>query len=146
MTTSEKTRSLKVERQLAASPDDVFDAWTDPDSLSVWMCPGPGMRVPVAELDARVGGSFRIVMANDETQYDHKGTYQVVDRPRRLRFTWISPATGGGESVVTVDLSPAEGGTRLVLTHEGLPSAESAENHQGGWGNILDTLASHLSS
>jgi uncharacterized protein YndB with AHSA1/START domain len=51
-------------------------------------------------------------------------------------FTWVSQYTDG-ESVVTVDLSPDPAGTRLVLTHEGLPP-ESRDGHAEGWGQFLD--------
>ena len=46
-----------------------------------------------AETDPRDGGAFRIVMVNDDTDILHSGTYREIDRPRRLVFTWTSPAT-----------------------------------------------------
>jgi uncharacterized protein YndB with AHSA1/START domain len=58
-----------------------------------------------------------------------------------LIFTWISPGTQGEVSEVTVSLFGILSRTRLDLTHEGLPTAESIENHTNGWGRILEKLA-----
>jgi uncharacterized protein YndB with AHSA1/START domain len=47
--------------------------------------------------------------------------------------------------VVTIDLEPVgKGETELTLTHVGFPSAESAKNHEMGWGMILDKLAAKV--
>jgi uncharacterized protein YndB with AHSA1/START domain len=126
-----------VQRILPVDPDRAFDAWLEPSELRTWMAP-----VSDVEVDARVGGGFRIVMDRDEAHggpIEHGGEYRELDRPRRLVFTWISPYTDG-ESVVTVDLAPDPGGTRLVLTHEGLPP-ESRDGHAEGWGSFLDAYA-----
>jgi uncharacterized protein YndB with AHSA1/START domain len=64
------------------------------------------------------------------------GEYRELDRPNRLVFTWVSQYTDG-ESVVTVDLSPDPAGTRLVLTHEELPS-KSRDGHAERWSQFID--------
>jgi uncharacterized protein YndB with AHSA1/START domain len=123
-----------VQRTLPVGPDRAFDAWLEPSELRSWMAP-----VSDVEVDARVGGRFRIVMARAEAEggpIEHTGEYRELDRPRRLVFTWVSPYTNG-ESVVTVDLQPEGSGTRVVLTHEGLPP-ESRDGHAEGWGTFLD--------
>jgi len=130
-----------LERILPAPPPDVFRAWTDPESLRVFMCPGSLTSAEV-EADVRVGGRFRIVMGKVE----HTGEYRVVDSPSRLVFTWHSPSTGPGGSLVTIALAPDAGGTRLVLTHEQLPSDDVAARHRQGWGSILEKLERRLLS
>jgi len=143
-TTKEQGHSLRIERQFSADAETIFDAWTDAESMKKWMCPGPGMTTPTAELDVRVGGEYSLVMASPDAEYAHHGTYLEVDPPRRLSFTWISPGTEGRSSVVTVELEPNADGTLLKLSHDRLPSEGSAQNHEGGWGNILETLENHL--
>lgn len=134
---------LVVRKHVAASPEAVFAAWTDPESLRVWMCP-MDVEEARAELDVRVGGRFRIDMIAGDEVYRHTGEYVEVDPPRRLAFTWTSPATNERPSRVTVQLEPTETGTEVVLTHERLPDRRSAERHEAGWASILDKLAKEM--
>jgi uncharacterized protein YndB with AHSA1/START domain len=83
--------SVTVRREIAAPAEDLFDAWLDAQSLGSWFRPCGGETR--AETDPRVGGTFRIVMVDDESSIVHTGTYREIDRPRRLVFTWSSPAT-----------------------------------------------------
>lgn len=134
---------VRVERMLPATPDVVFDAWTDPTSLRIWMAPGP-RAVADAECEARVGGAFRIVMIDDSGAVEHTGRYLELDRPRRLVFTWRSPGTGHTDTEVTVDLAEQDAGTRMVITHRGLPSDPERANHRQGWTAIAAKLATVL--
>ena len=133
------TPVVTVRRHIAAPPEKVFAAWTDEKGMERWMCPAPSERADVS-LDVRVGGRFRIDMHGQGQVHEHEGEYLEVDPPRRLVFTWVSKSTGGRDSRVTVDLAPAGGGTDVVLTHEGLPSADSAQGHETGWTDILRKL------
>jgi uncharacterized protein YndB with AHSA1/START domain len=132
--------ALKIERVLAASPDEVFAAWTTPERMAAWMSPAGHAE---AEVDLRPGGAFRITMVGEDLQIDHTGAYLELDPPRRLVFTWISPYTGPEPSLVTVELLPHDGGTRLVLVHERLP-AEVVDSHRSGWGAMFERLAAAL--
>ena len=136
--------TLRIVRVLPAPPEEVFDAWTDAGSLAAWMAPG-SVRRAVVELDARVGGRFRIVMQGPDCDHPHEGEYLVVERPRRLVFTWISAATGGLATTVSVELAPhGRGETELTLTHEGLPDEAAGDRHRSGWGDILRKLGASL--
>lgn len=98
-----------------------------------------------AEVDLRVGGRFRIVMRDRDTEIDHTGRYLVVEPPTRLVFTWMSAFTGPEPSLVTIDLEPdGADATRLRLVHSELPEAMAA-SHRGGWGTMLDRLAAVIS-
>lgn len=137
---SADTGRLEVRRVIPASRERVFDAWTDAEGMTRWMRPGPGMECR-CELDVRVGGRFLIDMiAPDGTTLPHTGTYRVVDRPRKLVFTWMSGPTDHRETVVTLEFLESTGGTEVVLVHDGLP-AGAAEPHEEGWGLILEHLA-----
>ncbi len=132
---------LVVERVLPASPAEVYDAWTTPETLRLFMCPGT-QTTTVVEADVRVGGKFRIVMRGD-TDNEHRGEYRVLEPGCRLAFTWASPATAWEPTLVTIELSPHEDGTRLVLVHEGLASDDVRGRHRWGWTGILEKLAQH---
>lgn len=136
--------SVRITRRIHATPDELFDAWTDPESIRVWMCPGDVSEAR-ARLDPRVGGKYQIDMVGPNATFEHTGEYLVVDRPRKLSFTWKSIPTNNQRTVVTIDLKPLSATeTELTLTHQDFPSAESAKNHGMGWGMILDKLAAKV--
>ncbi|MDF1670917.1 MAG: SRPBCC domain-containing protein [Roseovarius sp.] len=144
MTTIDPPLSLTIDRQLKATPEQVFDAWLNPEMLMRFMCPGPGMTTPSATTDAKVGGRFDLVMKNGNDELPHGGVYKEIDRPNRLVFSWESPFSAEG-STVTLDLRAKDGGTHLTLNHIRFVNAESRDNHQGGWTAILAKLDEALS-
>src|SRR3954469_17050162 len=76
-----------VQRVLPVTPDQAFDAWLEPAELRDWMGP-----LTDVEVDARVGGRFRIVMGRDDADggpIEHTGEYRELDRPNRIVFTWV---------------------------------------------------------
>jgi uncharacterized protein YndB with AHSA1/START domain len=138
------TFELTVTRTIPAPRKEVFEAWLSPQALQRFMCPAEGMTVPKVEVDARVGGSFLIVMAAGEQEIPHRGEYQTIDRYNRLVFTWLSPHTTPG-SLVPIDFrekGPKE--TEVTLHHVGLATEEARKSHEGGWGAILQKLGAHL--
>jgi uncharacterized protein YndB with AHSA1/START domain len=97
--------TLTVERVIPATPAVVFQAWLDPQALARFMCPAPGMTVGRVTVDPRVGGDFLIVMKTGDQEMPHHGTYQVIDPPHRLVFSWHSKHAGmTGDSQVTLTL------------------------------------------
>lgn len=141
--TESKDPVLRIVRRLPASPEEVFDAWIDVDSLREWMCPGTS-HVSAAEVDPRVGGRFRIVMRNEAGDTAHSGEYRELRRPERLAFTWISEHTLDRETLVTVELRAVGEETELTLTHERLPDDDARRKHERGWTGIVEKLAARL--
>lgn len=142
------TASILQERIVAATPEEVFAAWSDPAGLRVWMCPGADMTAATVELDFRVGGRFRIVM-HGARDYAHHGEYLEIDPPRRLVFTWISEwlAPAIAATRVSVTIAPAgRDASRLTLVHEEIPDGDAYQGHPDGWATILAKLAVHLES
>jgi uncharacterized protein YndB with AHSA1/START domain len=78
-------------------------------------------------------------MMEGEKQFPHKGTYKVLTPYSRMVFTWETPWSAADTEVELV-LTPAEGGTEIVLTHIRFISEESLESHRGGWTGILGKL------
>lgn len=134
---------LVVRKVIQASREEVFAAWTDPESIRVWMCPGDIVTAE-AHLDPRVGGSYRIIMKSPTGAFHHTGEYVVVEPPSKLVFTWISNSTGNQPTLVTVELLERGAACELVLTHERFPTPEVTARHKGGWGQIVEKLALHL--
>lgn len=132
--------TVTVRREIAAPADDLFDAWLDAQSLGTWLRPS-GVRETRAETDPRIGGTFRIVMVDDETSMEHTGTYREIDRPRRLVFTWSSPATQFRDSIVTVTFEPSsDGSTVIEINQVGLQDEEARAGHDAGWSDALREL------
>ena len=142
---SEGTK-LQIVRRFAAAPDRVWAACTRPELLQRWFSPKP-FRDCVVEADVRVGGRFFFRMAGEPGTFAAEGTYREVDEPRRLVLTWTwvegppDQPPDGVTSLVTFDLEPDGDGTRLMLTHEGLPDLEQADSHEEGWAETFEKLA-----
>ena len=140
--------ALVVQRMLAADPEKVFSAWTEPRFLIQWWGP-PGAQVVHVEMDVRVNGRYRIgIQFPGREVYFVHGTYQTIDRPEKLAFTWRweMPEMDIGQSLVTVELFPLEKKTQLVLTHARLPNEEARAAHKEGWDGILDQLHTFVRS
>jgi uncharacterized protein YndB with AHSA1/START domain len=132
--------TVSVSKSFDLPAERVYDAWLDPEKIRKWFSPGLGPMVRV-EVDARVGGHFSFVQRREGNDMDHVGEYRVLDRPRRLAFTWgIAPEPP--ESVVSIEITPSDSGCDLVLTHE-IPAkyADSAEKTKAGWSTLLDLIA-----
>jgi len=132
---------LTVTRTIPAAKKTVFDAWLDPNALMKFMCPGESVTCTKAEVDARVGGAYLIVMTAGDKELPHSGEYKTITKYDELVFSWVSPMASGG-SVVTLTFEDApDGATKLTLHHAGLPSEESRSNHEGGWTRIVGILS-----
>ena len=134
-----------AEIEIAAAPEKVFDAWLDPALAARFFAAGDTVVDDVA-IDPREGGAFRLVMQEGAARFEHEGRYVVIERPRRLIFTWFSAGTDHRLSVVEVTFTPTAAGVLVRLDHEGLPDAERAERHQRGWGSILGKLSGVFST
>lgn len=143
-------RVLVLRRSFAGvTPEEMYDAWTRPELVAAWYGP-EGFSNTVHEMDLRVGGRYRLTMhAPDGSDYPLSGTFSVLDRPRRLGFTWrwetAPPEADSAETRVTVDIKAAGTATEIVLTHEGFADVEAVRNHETGWTGALERLARRLS-
>ncbi|MGV1048435.1 MAG: SRPBCC family protein [Solirubrobacterales bacterium] len=135
MPNAETVDAVEVEVRIAASPETVFDFFTEPDRMIQWMGRS-------AQLDPRPGGGFRCDIDGDAIA---SGEYVAVEPPARVVFTWgwegEDSVTKPGTSTVEVLLAADGDGTHLRLIHSDLPSAESAAKHGRGWRHYLDRLA-----
>ena len=139
--TTQTVGTLQITRVIATDPETVFDAWTQPEHIKQWSAP-EGMEVPISEVDLTVGGRFHLQMRNAEGgTHNARGVYQVIDRPKRLVYSWAwDEHPDQGESLITVEFVGVEGGTEITMTHSGLPTEESANEHEKGWTSCLNRL------
>lgn len=141
---------LRLERTLSAPRERVFRAWTDADQLRKWFGGPVGFTTPRAEIDLRIGGTYRVEIRSPEgNSVFATGRYLEIEPPSRLVFTfgWRDfPGIDIGETTVTVQLFDREGSTELVLTHEPFAAAQLKSFHEFGWTTSLERLAEGVSS
>lgn len=131
---------VNISKTIQAPIEAVFDAWLNPDMLSQFILPMKGMPQPQTENEPREGGEFTIIMQVGDEKIPHTGTYLTINRPHELVFTWESPFSIDGSTVSLRFLALDENQTTLELTHRKFIDEQTRSNHEGGWGNILDTL------
>jgi uncharacterized protein YndB with AHSA1/START domain len=141
--------TFRLERSFSASPEEVFDAWTNPAVLARWWTVQSSEGSPRCEVDLRVGGRYVLRMRDDAGElHVVGGEYREVDRPRRLVYTWRWEGDGGLHpghvSVVTVEFRADGDLTNVVLEHSGLASEESRTRHGAGWQAVLERLAQRI--
>jgi uncharacterized protein YndB with AHSA1/START domain len=148
--TTPSTFQVRVCRTFAASPERVFEPWLDAEQARRWLVvaaavqPARGVVLRM-DIDARVGGSFRVVDLRDGQQVEHVGEYLEIDRPRRLVFTWGVPRPSANRDRVAVEVVPRGGGCELTVTHAMRSGhAEHAARAEQGWSVTLDALAATL--
>jgi uncharacterized protein YndB with AHSA1/START domain len=142
---------VEVTIHVQAAPADVFPYLTDPARYVRWM----GSE---AQLEPVPGGAYRVAMPDG---FAAAGTFAAVACPRLVVFTWgfaddeaashtkhapgEAPPAGGampaGSTRVTVTLHDENGGTRLTLRHDDLPSEELRAAHEVAWNTYLPRLA-----
>ncbi len=140
--------SLHLERVIDAAPADVFDAWTDPEVLRRWWSLDPHGSTPVADVDLRVGGSYRLTMADSGgATHTVRGSYRRVQRPELLEYTWAWESDDGHpghESTVVVRFRDKGGRTLVQIDHYGHESETSRDAHGVGWNRALDALEQRI--
>ncbi len=143
MNDNTRTEAIQVTRRFDASTERVFDAWLDAKRASKFLFAAPTGVMVRAEIDARVGGHLCFVDRRDGVDVEHVGTYLEIDRPRRLAFEFGVPQYSAEFTRVVIELTAADAGCELTLTHHGV-SAEFQERTRQGWAGILEGLARTL--
>jgi uncharacterized protein YndB with AHSA1/START domain len=146
--------TLILKRMLNAPQELAFKAWTSPEHIQQWMQPEPGMVVPLAIMDLRVRGKFRIQMKMPDGEFfTAVGVFKEVKAPERLVYTWDWEKDGSGEefgevegklSLITVEFLKRGVRTEMVLTHSQFATVESRDSHAQGWGKIVESFATFV--
>lgn len=133
---------LHLTRTFVAPGGRLFRAWTDAEELKKWFGP-VGYATPIAEVDLRVGGKYRLGMRRlpDGDIFYLTGTYREVRAPEKLVYTWFwvnEPELG--ETVVTVEFRLRGNSTEVVVTHDLFPNQKMRDDHDKGWNSCLGRL------
>lgn len=131
-----------MKRTFPASPERLYAMWTTAELMKKWFSPSEEMSIAVAEVDAREGGSYRVVMQNEDGEtYSPSGVYEKIVPNKQLVFSW-KWADSELITRVTVDFrAVGDSETELTLTHEGFPETAIRDSHNDGWQGCLARLA-----
>lgn len=137
------TGTVRLHRVLTAPPERVYRAFLDAAALAKWLPPN-GFTCTVHELDARVGGRFRMTFTNFSSGNGHSfgGEYEALEPGKRIRYSdKFDDPNLPGEMSTTVELSEVSAGTDLRIVQEGIPDAIPVEMCYLGWQESLMLLA-----
>jgi len=135
--------TLVVRRRIDATREKLFAAWTQPELLVRWWGP-QGVACPTAEIDLRVGGSYRIAnQFTDGTVVWIAGVFEVIEPPHRLSYTWKLGSENGPVERVTVCFEAHGTATEVIVTHERIPDDTARTSHERGWIGCLDGLVKY---
>jgi uncharacterized protein YndB with AHSA1/START domain len=142
--------TIVLERTYAASPKRVFAAWSNPEALKRWGNPGEGWAVSLDRFDFRVGGGETSSFGPADGSEVFVNETRYLDIVPDARIVSAGSMTTAGNRIfagmLTVELTPDSKGCRLVLTEQGafLDGHDVPENHEAGWGAMLDNLGEEV--
>lgn len=122
------TIGLRLTRSLPARPEDVFDAYTDPEKQKIWFSildEEPG--IVEIEVDLRVGGQQTAVWGPDrDTLFRETQTFLEIERPHRLVTESVGSSPDGQTMTTRIEISfePDNDGTRMTVVQTGFPVVE----------------------
>jgi len=137
------TGTVRLHRVLRAPPDRVYRAFIDPDAMAKWLPPN-GFTGKVHQMDAKVGGSYKMSFTNFNTGHAHSfgGRYVELVPGERLRYTNVFDDPNlKGEMTTTVTLKKSIAGTDVSITQEGIPEMIPTDMCYLGWQESLTLLA-----
>ena len=135
--------TVRLHRVLRTKPERVYRAFLDPDAMAKWL-PPHGFTGKVHELNATVGGRYRMSFTNFSTGSSHSfgGEYLELVPNERIRNTdKFDDPNLPGEMITTVTLKQVSVGTEVTIVQEGIPEAIPAEACYLGWQESLTLLA-----
>ena len=137
------THTVRLHRVLRAPPQSVYRAFLDPDAMAKWL-PPHGFTGRVHEMDARVGGRYRMSFTNLGNGQSHAfgGEYlELVPGERIVHTDRFDDASLPGEMRVTLTFSAVSCGTELNVVQEGIPAVIPLDGCYLGWQQSLALLA-----
>jgi len=147
---SVKHSTIVLERTYAASPKRVFAAWSDPEALKRWGNPGEGWTTSLDRFEFKVGGGETSSFGPADGSEVYVNETRYLDIVQDARIVSAGSMTSAGNTIfagmLTVELTSEGKGCRLVMTEQGafLDGHDVPENHEAGWGSMLDNLAEEV--
>jgi uncharacterized protein YndB with AHSA1/START domain len=135
--------TIRLHRVLTAKPETVYKAFLDGDAMVKWLPPN-GFTAKLHQMDAKVGGGYRMSFTNFSTGKSHSfsATYTELTPHERIRHSdRFDDPNLPGEMQVTINLKKVLVGTELSIVQEGIPDVIPTEACYLGWQESLILLA-----
>ena len=136
------TGTVRFHRVLRATPERIYRAFIDPDAMAKWL-PPHGFTGKVHQMDAKVGGSYKMSFTNFATGTSHSfgGCFVEMLPGERLRYTdSFDDPNLPGEMETTITLQAVSVGTELSIVQAGIPAVIPVEACYLGWQESLELL------
>lgn len=137
------TGTVELHRVLKTSPEKIYRAFTDAAAMAKWL-PPYGFTCTVQQMEAKVGGKFRMSFQNFSNGQEHSfgGEYLELKPNELIRYTdRFDDPNLPGEMNVTVKLKQVLCGTELHIVQAGIPEVIPTEMCYLGWQESLAQLA-----
>jgi uncharacterized protein YndB with AHSA1/START domain len=135
--------TIRLHRVLRTTPEKVYRAFLDGEAMSKWLPPN-GFTGKVHQMDAKVGGTYKMSFTNFSTGRSHSfgGEYLELVPHERIHYTdKFDDPNLPGEMHTTIALKKVACGTELNITQEGVPAVIPVEACYVGWQESLNLLA-----
>ena len=146
--------SSRTARFIKASREDLYRAFTEPETLASWLAP-EGMTGKIHEFDGRVGGGYRMSLYYPPSEQEHLGKTSEREDLYTARFVELTPPERiveainfdspdpvfAGEMTMIVTLEGREGGTEVTISFENIPPGISPKDNDTGTRSSLEKLA-----
>lgn len=149
--------STRNTKWIKATPEALYQAFTDPAGLAIWFAPGD-MTGKVHSFDCRVGGGYQMSLyypsteniprgKTDEREDRYTARFVELTPPRRIieaiTFDAVDPAFAG-EMIMEVTFEAENGGTRVSILFKNIPSGIRPEDNEAGTRETLEKLANYI--
>ena len=135
--------TIRLHRVLRAPADRVYRSFIDADAMAKWL-PPHGFTGKVHQMDARVGGTYKMSFTNFNTGTSHSfggKVLELVPGERLLYTDAFDDPNLPGQMQTTIVLKKVSVGTEINITQEGVPDVIPAEACYLGWQESLSLLA-----
>jgi uncharacterized protein YndB with AHSA1/START domain len=135
--------TVRFHRVFTTTPEKIYRAFTEPDAYTRWLPPN-GYTAKVHQMDAKVGGTYRMSFTNFGTKNGHSfgGTYlELVPHERIRHSSKFDDPNLPGEMQTTITLKKVSVGTEVNIVQEGIPDVIPPEACYLGWQESLRHLA-----
>lgn len=142
-------RKVVFARRFSASAAELYEAWTEPEVMRLWLAPRPNIVVH-AQADVRIGGALLIrTQAPDGTLHTINGTYRDLAPEKRIVMTWVYSGPFalicGMETLIEISLSAHDDAeTTMTFTQSRFASDEAEAAYEGDWPSCFEKLTTAL--
>jgi len=136
---------LTIERNFAMPVEKLFDAFTQPETITKWFAPGH-LECTEAKVDLKVGGQYRIRMDGDDEPHIVVGEYLVIEPHSKLVFSWRWHTRETTTRVSLAFKALDNNNSQLLLKHDQFPDQALSNKHQEGWMGCLANLEKYINT